>query len=108
MGCSAHEPAGSPVSITQLGDEQLTCSEISTQMKANLGDTPDDSYRSHRTITEAVNGVFTGGPAGGVLGAVIAANTADQTDVNAVNAKSLSDRNQRLAFLARSKGCANP
>jgi hypothetical protein len=48
------------------------------------------------------------GGVGVLLGGVTAAETADQTDVGKVRARSLVDRNERLTFLARSKGCGGP
>jgi hypothetical protein len=98
MACS--QPTGQPVPMAQPGDEQLSCSEINAQMKSNLAASPDDSYRRGSIVAGALTG--------GVIGAVIAANTADQTDVGQVEARSLADRNERLAFLARSKGCSEP
>ena len=102
LAACASEPPGSPVHMMQPGDEQLSCAEINTQIKANV--TASVSLLElHKSIeTGQIVGGFLNA---GLIGALLAAKMSDWNNVQQVEARALIDRNERLTYLARSKGC---
>jgi len=102
-GCAVRKVT--PVAMTQPGDAQLGCAEIASQIAAN---------RSHAaelvgTDNEVAQGNVARGIAMGVaFGGLGAAASLDLSNAEQVQARALLDRNERLTFLAREKGCPTP
>ncbi len=89
-----------PISMTMPGDEQLSCAELNEHIKANM-------TAANELFAEDKD-VAAGNVAKGVLlgGGLLAAALMDLSNEEQVKARSVNDRNERLTFLARSKGCS--
>jgi hypothetical protein len=92
-----------PVSMSQRGDETLTCSELFEELRVNRS----DALR----LTARDRNVEQGNVAKNVVGGLLAPigllliATSDLSNEEQVKARSLTDRNERLIYLARTKGC---
>ena len=85
-----------PVAITQANDDQMSCAEIAEEIKANV--VAESQYVRKDKQVESSN----------VVGAIVFPGLIDLSNAEQVKARSLVDRNERLAFLAKSKGCSEP
>ena len=96
-----------PVAMSQPGDDQLSCPALMEQIKANQS-AATEFLRSKEGVDQAntakaVTGVVLFGPIG-----LLVMNSADYSSEEQVKARSLEDRNERLTFLTKNKGCAEP
>lgn len=104
IGCAARNVT--PVPMARAGDDQLSCPALIEQIKANRSAADEFLRRDKRVGQENVAKVVAGGifvPMGLLLVA-----SADLSSEDQVKARSIADRNERLIFLAKSKGCAEP
>jgi len=99
-GCAARPVIS--ISMSQPGDDALTCDQLSAQIAAN--DASEASYRKQDKDVENGNIAKGIGSAAPFVGPIIAAST-DLSNEEQVKARSLADRNEQLKFLAKQKGC---
>ena len=95
MAACAARPV-TPVAITQLNDEKISCSDIAAEIKANSA--AESEYVRKDKNVEAKN----------FVGVAVFPPLIDLSNTEQVKARSIMDRNERLAFLAKSKGCSEP
>ena len=90
--CAAREVT--PVAMSQAGDEQLSCAELDKQRAANVQDI-DELLKQDKAVerTNVVAGVL---PLPMLM---------DFSNEEQVKARALLDRNERLNYLIKSKGC---
>jgi hypothetical protein len=91
-----------PVSMSQLGDDQLTCLQIAAQLRTNQS-AADELLHRDRQVEDG-NAAKVALSVVPLVGLVAIANV-DLSNAEQVQARSLIDRNDRLMFLYRSKGC---
>jgi hypothetical protein len=89
--------------MTQVGDDQLSCPMVIEQIKANQSAAAEFLRRNKLVEGENTAKVVVGGLLA-PIGLLLAAS-ADMSNEDQVKARSLIDRNERLVFLAKSKGC---
>jgi hypothetical protein len=99
-GCAAKQFRAMP--ITAAGDEQLSCSELQQQMDINAAAEAQLIHKDKQV--EAGNTAKTIASATPFVGPLIA-GTMDLSNEEQVKARALADRNERLAYLAKQKGC---
>lgn len=99
--CAA--PAVHPVSMSQSGDEQLSCPEIRQQLDANRR-AADELLHKDRN-TERENGAKVVASAVPIVG-LFAAASIDFSNQEQIKARALIDRNEKLNYLSRTKGCS--
>ena len=95
VACAARSVT--PIAMTQSGDEQLTCLQIVGQIKTNRTAIAD--YLRKDKQVEQANTVFV------LIGPTF---LVDLSNEEQVKARSIADRNDRLVWLGRSKGCTEP
>lgn len=97
-GCAGRE--AHPVSVTQIGDDTLTCPAIQAQIEANQAQARSlDSQRANHNATNAVVGV---------VGAVLfwpALFALDMTDYERQEMTALQERDQYLQQIAANHKC---
>jgi hypothetical protein len=99
-GCAAKQFAEIPIS--QPGDDQLSCSDIRKEIDANA--TAQAVFVHKDKQVEAGNTAKTVASATPFVGPLIA-GTMDLSNEEQVKARALADRNERLSYLAKQKGC---
>ncbi|MBV9992806.1 MAG: hypothetical protein JOZ72_16120 [Alphaproteobacteria bacterium] len=99
-GCAAREVT--PVSMSQPGDDALSCDAIAQQIAANGA--AEAKYRHDDKEVENGNIAKGVGSAAPFVGPLIAGST-DLSNEEQVKARSLADRNEQLRYLANRKGC---
>jgi hypothetical protein len=99
-GCAARDVTS--VSMSQTGDEQLSCDAIKQQIADN--GTAEAKYRHDDKEVENGNIAKGVGSAAPFVGPLVAAST-DLSNEEQVKARSLADRNEQLRYLAKRKGC---
>lgn len=99
-----------PVSMSQAGDLELGCADLSAQLKANEAQAAEflhahgETEKSNATKQAVI-------PAAVFLALPIAILMSASTDYSAadqVQARALIDRNERLGYLAQQRGCKTP
>ena len=100
-GCAARQVT--PVAISQPGDAELTCNSLKQQIAD--ASAAEAAYRHKDKQVESGNAVKTAGSAIPVAGLFLAGSI-DLSNEEQVKARALADRIERLAFLAKQKGCA--
>lgn len=99
-GCAARTFKAVP--MAQPGDEQLTCPEIQKQIADNTKAAADfmrkDKKVENDNVAKNVGGVIPG------LGIFLVAST-DLSNEEQVQGRAILDRNERLTYLAKQKGC---
>jgi hypothetical protein len=100
-GCAAHDYK--PVAMVQPGDDAMSCSDISKQMADN--ETAAAAFIRADKRVETGNTIKTVGSAIPYLGILIAASN-DLSNEEQAKARALIDRNERLSYLAKQKGCS--
>jgi hypothetical protein len=88
-----------PVTMTQAGDEQLSCSQLSDQINVNQK-TADDFLQKDKDVQARNVAKITAAAVVPGLGF-----SKDLSNEEQVKARSILDRNERLTFLFQSKGC---
>lgn len=88
--------------MEQPGDEQLSCDALTRQIAANR--TAESEFRKKDKQVEEGNSAKT---AGGVIPGVglLLAGSIDLSNEEQVKARAFADRNERLIFLSKQKGC---
>jgi hypothetical protein len=90
------------IAMAQPGDEQLDCSALSTEIKNNDAEEArlqhQDKQVEQQNVAKNVAGVVPG------VGILAVAST-DLSNEEQVKARALADRNERLSYLAKQKGC---
>lgn len=104
LGGCAVRPAV-PVAMSQPGDDRLSCEEIARQIKLN--DAEAQKYRAADRQVENANAAKVVASAVPLAGLAAAASV-DLSNTEQIEARSISDRNERLGMLGRQKGCAEP
>lgn len=97
-GCSPR--AANPVSISQSGDDLLTCPELAAQAAANRAEALRLSGADDQTVNENV--------ALGTVGVLVfwpALFALDLSNAEQIELRALQDRNETLAYLAQRKDC---
>jgi hypothetical protein len=91
--------------MSQAGDDQLNCPELSGQINANRIAADEfvqkDKAVQNMNTAKAVTGFVLLGP----LGLAIV-ESSDMSHEDQVKARSLIDRNEKLLYLAKNKGCS--
>ena len=99
-GCAAKTVT--PVSMVQPGDDQLTCAELDKQIADNLKAAEDfmrkDKQTENANVAKNVGGVIPG------LGLLLIAST-DLSNEEQIKGRAILDRNERLTYLSKQKGC---
>lgn len=99
-GCAAKDVT--PVRMAQPGDENLSCPALKQQIAANRAAAAEllkkDKQVEEENVAKNVGGVIPG------LGLLLIAST-DLSNEEQVKARALIDRDERLAYLVRQKGC---
>jgi hypothetical protein len=99
-GCAARTVV--PVQMAQPGDEALDCAaldrEISDNQKAAAVFIKKDRQVEQANTAKTVGGVIPG------LGLILVLST-DLSNEEQVKARALIDRDERLRFLSKQKGC---
>lgn len=99
-GCAA-KPV-TPIAMSQPGDDALDCAAIAQQIATNRTKEEEfvrkDKKVEQQNVAKGVAGVIPG------VGLLIESST-DLSNTEQVKARSLADRNERLAYLAKQKGC---
>ena len=102
-GCAA--PTFTPIQMSQAGDDQLNCPELIEQINANRTAADEfvqkDKAVQSMNIAKGVVGVVLFGP----LGLAIM-DSSDMSHEDQVKGRSLIDRNEKLLYLAKNKGCS--
>jgi hypothetical protein len=93
-----------PVAMTQEGDDQLSCPQIDYELHANA-QAAEEQLRKDRS-TERANTAKVISTAVPFVGLVTGASI-DLSNVEQIKARALLDRNERLTYLARTKGCTS-
>ena len=93
--CAAREVH--PVSLSQAGDENLTCEQLHQQISEN--DAAIAPLVKHQGAVDDLNVVKV------VVGGIVLAGTTDLSEHDKITARSMADRNEKLRFLAKNKGC---
>lgn len=88
-----------PVSISQNGDENLTCEQISAQLEENRRSSVLFEERKKQTDRNNV----AAGVAGILVGPYIASAAVDLSNADQVKIRSINDRIEALEFLGRKK-----
>lgn len=99
-GCAA--PVFTSVAMSQPGDDALDCAALHQQIADNTAAGAAAARADKRT--ENGNVAKTVGSAIPYVGLLVAATT-DLSNQDQVKARALADRNERLAYLAKQKGC---
>ncbi|HWA88387.1 MAG TPA: hypothetical protein VG889_00015 [Rhizomicrobium sp.] len=99
-GCAARQVT--PVSMSQPGDDRLSCDALKAQTAANSA--AEAGYRYKDKQVENGNALKTVGSAAPFVGPLIAGST-DLSNEEQVKARALADRNDELNYLAKRKGC---
>lgn len=91
--CAAREVT--PVAMSQAGDEQLSCTELNSQLAANVRDV-HELLKQDKAVerTNIVAGVL---PLPMLM---------DFSNEEQVKARALLDRNEKLNYLVKTKGCS--
>jgi hypothetical protein len=92
-GCAAARVT--PVAMVQPGDDELSCQAIADQIQSNT--TAEQRFLAQDKEVGQMNAVKTVVPYMG--------GTIDLSNSEQVQARALADRNERLGYLANSKGC---
>jgi hypothetical protein len=92
----------SEIAISQPGDDQLSCDAIKQQMADNSAQ--EATYVRKDKDVENGNTAKAVASATPFVGPLIALST-DLSNAEQVKARALADRNERLAYLAKQKGC---
>jgi hypothetical protein len=92
-----------PVSMTQAGDDQLTCPALFDQIKANRAEA-EEFLRKDRQVEQGNIAKNVAGSLLAPIGLLLAATT-DLSNADQVKARAIADRNEQLIYLAKSKGC---
>src|SRR5258706_4309323 len=100
--CAAREVT--PVAMSQAGDENLNCADLSHQLSANQSDIQTFVRKDKRVMDDNV-AKNVAGAAIPWVGLLLIAST-DLSNVEQIRARALIDRNQQLNFLAKQKGCS--
>lgn len=99
--CAAKQFAAMP--MEQPGDEQLTCVQLQEQRAANekaaAAFLAKDETVENKNIAKGVASAL---PFVGILAAL----STDLSNEEQVKARSILDRNERLTFLSKQKGCS--
>lgn len=99
--CAAKQYAAVP--MEQPGDEQLTCVQLKDQIAANEKAAAEfvkkDKNVENKNVAKGVASVV---PVIGILSAL----STDLSNEEQVKARSIIDRNERLTFLSKQKGCS--
>jgi hypothetical protein len=100
-GCAATHVT--PVSMTQPGDDQLTCFQLSERI-ANNRTAVVTLVRADKKVADgnAAKVAISVVPIAGLL----AIASVDLSNEEQIRARSVIDRNERLIILAHSKGCS--
>lgn len=93
--CAAREVT--PVAMAQPGDEQLSCAGLNSQLAANTQDI--------NTLLKQDKAVERSNIVAGVLPLPM---LMDLSNEEQVKARALLDRNERLGYLVKTKGCTAP
>jgi hypothetical protein len=100
-GCAAREVT--PVAMAQAGDEQLSCAAMKQQIADNRAAEAEffrkDKQVEQENVAKGVGGAI---PVAGLL----LVGSTDLSNEEQVKARALADRNERLAYLAKRKGCS--
>ena len=99
-GCAAREVT--PVSMSQAGDEALSCAEL--QQKIAENDAAARAFLIKDKQVENENVVKGVGSAVPYVGILIGAST-DLSNEEQIKARALIDRNEWLTSLSKKKGC---
>lgn len=99
-GCAAKQYTAMP--MTQPGDDQLTCSQLQQQIA--------DNEKAAGVLVKKDKAVEDGNAAKTVLSAtpfigILSAMAVDLSNEEQVKARAIIDRNERLTYLAKQKGC---
>jgi hypothetical protein len=103
VGCAAREVT--PVAMAQPGDDQLDCPALIEQIKANRA-AADEFLASDKRVAEGNVAKTVAGTIFAPIGVLLAAASIDLSNEEQVKARSIADRNERLIYLAKAKGCA--
>ena len=95
-GCAAKETF--PVALSQPDDDSLTCAQINEQAAYNTAAARDFLHSQHQTNVTNVVGTV-------VIGA-LGAGLADFSEGDRIRARSMIDRNEKLQYLAKKRGCS--
>jgi hypothetical protein len=99
--CAAKQYVAMP--MEQPGDEQLTCVQLQEMIAANEKAAGDfikkDKSVENKNVARNVAGVV---PFVGILALL----STDLSNEEQVKARSILDRNERLVFLSKQKGCS--
>lgn len=102
-GCAAKEVM--PIRMTQPGDENLDCQALKQQIEANRAAAEDfvrkDKQVENQNIVKNVGGVIP------FIGILLVSST-DLSNEEQIKGRALVDRDERLTFLAKKKGCEIP
>ena len=93
-GCAAREVH--PVALSQVGDEQLSCQQIHLQIEENRAAIAP--LLRQQKLTNGSNVAMA------IVGLPLAA-AADFSEHDQIKARSMADRNEKLNYLAKNKGC---
>jgi hypothetical protein len=98
-GCAAREVH--PVSLSQAGDDQLTCEQLREEVRKN-----QDSATILMGKQKSTNGKNVAKSIAPIpyLGILLAAS-ADFSQEDQIKARSMLDRNEKLNYLLKKKGC---
>ena len=103
-GCAAKEVI--PVKMAQAGDEDLDCPALKQQIEANRA-AAEDFVRKDRQ-TKNGNIAKTVGMAAIPYVGVLLAMSYDLSNEEQIEGRALVDRDERLTYLAKQKGCEIP
>jgi len=88
--------------MVQSGDEQLCCPELQREMADNRAGIDrllqKDKQVEQENVAKGVGGALPG------VGLLLVGST-DLSNEEQVKARALGDRNERLSYLAKQKGC---
>jgi hypothetical protein len=100
-GCAA-KPV-TPVQMAQPGDEQLSCAELNQQIQVNEAAAKDFLKKDKQVENgNAAKTVMSATPFIGILSAM----AVDLSNVEQIKARAILDRNERLTYLKKQKGCS--
>ena len=100
-GCAA-KPV-TPVQMSQPGDEQLSCTELDQQIQVNEAAAKDFIKKDKQVANgNAAKTVMSATPFIGILSAM----TVDLSNVEQIKARAILDRNERLTYLKKQRGCS--
>lgn len=103
-GCAAREVV--PVRMVQPGDESLDCPALKQQIEANRA-AAEDFVRKDKQVENQNAAKIVAGSVIPFVGLLLVSST-DLSNEEQIKGRALVDRDERLTFLAKQKGCDIP